>query len=255
MHALTETTKTAIVDLSFAEDPLFHFDEERHLYSYDGRPLDSVSRVRKELSVPFDAERIARFVARRRGVAPAVVLAEWEEKRSRASARGEVVHECVEKYLETGCMPAVPTDRLPPDDLWDVLRRLQEFQKWYERDMSDVQVVATELRMYSLTLGIAGTLDSLVLRGDALYVLDWKTNGKFRTDGDKSYNNLLGPFMHLPDNEHNSYSIQVAAYRIMLHEHGVRTAGGLIAHLPEDGPPRLYPALDLRAPLWDYLKG
>ena len=242
------------VDLSFTQDPLFTFNEERHLYHYDGKPLDSVSSIQRMLTVPFPRDRIAGYVARKRGITRKAVLAEWEEKRVRASARGNAVHSCVEKFLATGCMPSLPAGHgLPPDDAWDVRRRLQDFQGWHATHMHDVQVLGTEVRVYSLALGTAGTMDALVLRGGFVYVGDWKTNGAFTTDADRSYNNLLPPLAHLPDNHRNSYSIQVSLYRMMLHEHGIRTAGGFIVHLPEEGRPALYPALDLRRPLWEYL--
>jgi hypothetical protein len=253
---MQQYSSPADVDLSFTRDPLFTFDEKRHLYRYAGKILDSVSKVKRELSVPFDKKRIAGYVARREGRTVKAVLAEWEDKRDRASRRGDMVHACVERFLQTGEMPPLPAGHsLDADDEWDVKRRLQEFQEWHAANMTGLVIVGCEVQVYSLELGIAGTLDTLALREGYLYVGDWKTNGKFRTDGDgsKVYNNLLGPFRDLPDNEYNKFSLQVSLYRIILREHGIHTKGGFIVHLPEEGTPQVHKARDLRRPLWDYL--
>lgn len=245
------------VDLSFTEDPLFTFDEVRHLYRYDGRALDSAGSIMKGLCEPFDAQRIAGYVARRERKTKQQVLAEWEEKRDRAARRGEAIHHCIEHYLQHRVMPAfLPRHiELDQDDHWDVWRRLHGFGEWYKGNLGDMVVLGQEVRMYSLQLGIAGTADTLALRKGYLYVGDWKSNGKFRVpgDGERVHANLLPPLQYLSDIELHSYSIQVSLYRMMLHEHGISTAGGFIVHIPEEGPPALHRTLDLRRPLWDYL--
>jgi hypothetical protein len=246
------------ISLAFTQDPAFTFDERRHLYHYDGQPLDSVSTVRKALSVPFDKHRIAGYVARKRGVTKTTVLAEWEYKRDRASIRGTLVHDAIEAFLGSGVMPNVPEAHgLEPDELWDVVLRLQRFQNWATTNLRGLRVLGTEVRVYSLTLRMAGTLDTLCWRDGYLYVGDWKTNATFGTGtpGEKVYENLLPPLAHLPDVALTTYSAQVSLYRLMLAEHGVRTAGGFIVHVPEDGDPVLHPALDLRRELWEWRQG
>jgi hypothetical protein len=248
----------AAVDLSFSRDPRFTYEEGRHVYRYDGEILPSVSSVCKELAEVFDADRVAGFVARKRGTTKRAVLAEWAAKRDRAVARGNVVHAAVEAYLATGRMPTLPEGHgLPLDDAWDVRRRLLAFRQWATVHLAGVQVVATELRTYSLALGIAGTLDTLLLRAGYLYISDWKTNGAFRCGekGERVYGHLRPPLAHLPDIELTGYSIQNSLYRIILAEHGIQTAGGFIVHMPEEGPPRMHRALDLRRLLWGYLAG
>jgi ATP-dependent exoDNAse (exonuclease V) beta subunit len=245
------------IDLSFTRDPLFTFDKERHLYHYDGRNLRSAGSVMKELCEPFARDRIARYTAKRRGVTVRQVLAEWEDKRDRAARRGEAIHWCIEQYLQTGLLPAfLPKHvQLDQDDHWDVWRRLQGFDEWYKHNLDGSYVLGQEVRMYSLTLGIAGTTDTLMLRNGYVYVGDWKSNGKFRVpgDGERVHSRMLPPLEHLSQIELHTYSVQVSLYRMMLHEHGVRTAGGFIVHIPEEGPPALHHTLDLRRPLWDYL--
>lgn len=219
-------------------DPLFRFEEERHLYWYGDRPLVSATTWLKKFKEPFDAEGIAARVANKRKVSPEVVRAEWDAAREEGSRLGNLVHDAIEATVR-GEIPVLEDP--------EAQARYQQFRKLMDNRLAGATFPACELRMFSLRYGIAGTLDMLVkLPTGKLYIGDWKTNKKFRMGLD-GYSRLLNPFDHLMDNEANSYAIQVALYRIMLEEHGLKTDGSFIGYLgPRAKEAMIYFPPDLR---------
>ena len=75
------------------------FNEEKHLYSVNGSPLNtSVSGRIKQYYTPFNAQEIAENKSKRTGVPAEDYLKEWKEINSEAITRGNRVHIFGEKY-------------------------------------------------------------------------------------------------------------------------------------------------------------
>lgn len=120
----------------------FHFDEEHHWYTFDGKPLVSVTRVLKPL---YDFS----FV-------PPDILA-------RAAAYGTALHKACELSL---------SDDLDEDSLDENLKRpLEAFQRWAETELNGESYVC-EKRMYHPRLKYAGTADIII---DGQAVIDIKS--------------------------------------------------------------------------------
>lgn len=219
-------------------DPLFRFEEERHLYWYGDRKLVGASSWLKKFKPPFDAEGIAAKVAKKRKVTPEAIRAEWDAARDEGSRLGNLVHDAIEATLR---------GEIPHLEDPEAQSRYYLFRRLLDTRLAGATFPACELRVFSLRYGIAGTLDTLVkLVNGKLYVGDWKSNKRFRI-GQEGYGPLLHPFDHLIENEGNSYAIQVALYRIMLEEHGLKTDGAFIGYLgPKAKEAMIYFPPDLR---------
>ena len=75
------------------------FNEEKHLYSVNGSPLNtSVSGRIKQYYTPFNAQEIAENKSKRTGVSAEDYLKEWKEINLEAITRGSRVHLFGEKY-------------------------------------------------------------------------------------------------------------------------------------------------------------
>ena len=235
--------------------PGLHFEEARHRYTHQptGRVLTSVTTFLKRFSEPFNADaQAARMEAQGKGVATEL-LAQWKRKADASRTLGTAVHAFIEHWwLAHGdaAMRAQLVGELTPKSP----TAYRAFLDIYEQRLHALRPVGIEARIYDLEMGLAGTVDALLTdpSGD-LWVLDWKTNGKFRTTTADTYGRrLLPPFDDLPHNELAEYSIQLSTYRLMLERAGIPTVGAVLAHLPPDGPAQLYPAYDLRERLADY---
>jgi hypothetical protein len=112
--------------------------------------------------------------------------------------------------------------------------------------------VAQELRVFHEPTGLCGTLDFLSwhVPTQQLYVLDWKNNKAINCDGDTIWRMMWGTFQDLVDHEHNTYSLQISLYRILLEEAGLPTGGEAIVHLPPGrAAAQVYKVIDYRSRL------
>lgn len=127
------------------------FDARTHTYNSRGRALSSVSSVVKRFSEPFDADKIAGFVARKRGISKEEVLAEWEAKKNAACNRGNAAHYFGENY-KTGNAGIIK-----PITGYD-----QAIIAFWDSIPDHIEPLLFELQMFSDTFGIAGTSDIIL---------------------------------------------------------------------------------------------
>ena len=224
------------------DDSLFEFNEKYHYYKYNGVKYRSVTNVIKEFSSVFDGE----YWSRKKAVdrihetndieteenvlkVKAEIQKEWDDKRDRSCEMGTLVH----LYLEEKFSPDLT---ITPCDDEEVLFRIEKFETLIEPRLKDFKSVAQELRMFSHTLKISGTIDGLFFRytknGVKLYILDYKTNADLKTDSDRNYNKLNPPFNNFWENELNKYSIQLNLYSLILAEYGIKVDECVLIYLP-----------------------
>jgi len=221
--------------------PGFRFDADKHRYTLDGEYLPSATGVIKRWKKPFDRDGIAARMAIKEGREAADIIKEWELKGKKATDLGTEVHTLIENYW-AGRKP----DSFMSDE---AKKRFAAFLDFRKKKLPNLFVVDQEVRIFSRKYKCAGTLDFLGLnrRDGRLYLFDWKTNSKFRTDDERAFDRLLPPFDELDDNELNNYSLQISLYRLILREEaGIDVPGGMILHLPAGGAnPQMYQAKDL----------
>lgn len=230
------------------------FNSRYHRYWYDGRELTSVSKTLGRIKPPFDAPTIAARVADREGRTVEAVLAEWDRKRQSGLSRGTQVHQYIERVLHGEF--SVRSD--PVLDLNETLPEIGAFDQFWRRLQGAIapQVEQIEWVVGDAALGVAGTLDALLLDTNqgTLHLFDWKTGSKFRTDN--PWQTLLPPFDDLDDCELINYSLQVSLYRLMIERNtDLELESGYIVHLAEDGSYQTFEALDLGEPLLAWLGG
>lgn len=246
---MIEQTKAKM--LAIQQDPLFTFDEESHSYHYGWERCEgATSWIAQNFQYPFDEDFYSKKVAAREGKTQEEVLAEWKDKADTSKHLGHTVHSFIENWLQNPDHPI-------PSGFPKATVMCMRFATWYAAKMKPKRLNLVEEIQLNLCpeIPLAGTADdpfwSKRLKG--VVVNDWKTNEKFTTDQDYSYNMLKYPFHEYKDNKLNFYSIQISLYRLMLEYHGIPTVGGTITHIPHDGDPVIYAAHDFRPKLQKYL--
>lgn len=222
------------------------FNSEEHIYKHRDRKLSSVSSVIKEFTEPFDADRIAGYVAKSRGISKAEVLQEWEDKKNAACNKGNRVHDFGENYgyslIDRDILSSTPSDLYEKAVLafWDSIP-------------DHIEPFMFELKMFSVELGIAGTADIILYntRTGKFIIADYKTN----IDLFKNYKGktLLSPMNNLLDNPYNKYQIQLSLYQHLFEQCGFEVEGRKIIWLKPDGTFDMYNTDDLRKPILKYL--
>ena len=200
------------------------FNPDTHTYNSRGRALSSVSSVVKRFSEPFDADKIAGFVARKRGITKEEVLAEWEAKKNFSCDQGTAVHLFGETYTE---------GFVKPNEFRNGFE--EAIVKFWDSIPDYIQPFLFELQMYSETLGIAGTADIILyntLTGKFI-IADYKTNEDlFKNFKGKK---LLNPFNDLLDNPYNKYQLQLSMYQLLFEQIGFEVESRRIVWLKPDG--------------------
>lgn len=241
--------------LKYFDDPNFRYDHASHSYVYvsssTGKPIqifEPVSGFISQFKIPFDSERISKYVAKKQGRTQQEVLDEWKATAKEGTDLGSSMHEWIEEFYK-GSDPGMPSDNEK------LMQRITSFKKLYESRLHKIIPVKQEFKVFSRKWGIAGTLDGLFGMNSLFYVGDWKSNKKFTDDttSDGKRQKLLPPFDDLWDNSLSGYSLQVSTYRLILEEEaGFETAGGFLVWIgPKEA--KMYKAYDLRDRLRSYL--
>ena len=234
-------------ELEVFNDSDFVFDPRSHRYTYGGQKYTSVTTFLKNFSQPFDQEYWSNKKAEELGVDKDQILKEWSEKNSRANFIGSQTHLWIENYYNR-VYQEIPTDL-------DVVDRINKFNRVYATHLYKLTPIKFELRIFSKKYPIAGTIDSLFLYKNSLFIIDYKTNGDFKHDDHPkgTYSKLLPPFDEYWDNHHNQYSIQISLYSLILREWGFNIKGGYLLHIGPDSDPKMYKSHDFVSLLEDYM--
>jgi hypothetical protein len=244
--------------IAIFRDPNFIFEEEAHVYTYNGTKYDSVTTFIKNFKEPFDKEYWSKRKAKELGVDPSTILNEWEGKANTANVLGTDVHKWIEDFWSGDVRELNPEKEDPI-----LIERVGKFMEIYEKRLKNLIPLQPELRIFSKKWRLAGTIDQPFLVWEPklqkyLFILgDWKTNKEFKTDEHPKgrYKKLKHPFSNLYENNLNEYSIQISLYRLILEEElGVETHSGFLCHIGPDGPAKIYPTKDLRSVLKVYLE-
>lgn len=245
--------------LKYFDDPLFTFEEEEHVYTYEEIKFDSVTTFIKVFKKEFESEYWAKRKAKERGISESEILAEWKLKGDVANVLGTAVHEWIENFWLSWGTGNIPDHYSSPND--EVKKRCMKFLEVYSQKLNRFVPLKPELKLFSKKWRLAGTVDQPLLFWDEklqkvlLVIGDWKTNKEFKDDNHPKgrYQKLFRPFSNLYANSHNEYSIQISLYRLILEEIGIETHSGFLCHIGPEGPAKLYPVKDLREPLKIYL--
>ena len=196
------------------------FDAQKHSYEVRGKPLTSVSKTIHKYVEKVDFDKIAGFVAKKRGITKAEVLAEWEAKKIASCQQGTLVHTFGENY--NGMQK--PTNGFE-----------EAIVKFWDNIPDYIEPFLFELQMFSETLGIAGTSDIILFnrKTGKFIIADYKTN----EDLFKNYKGktLLEPFNNLLDSPYNKYQLQLSMYQLLFEQCGVEVESRRIVWLKPNG--------------------
>lgn len=233
---------------------LIEFDRESHSYAYQGQRLQGVTSVVYKLKLPFDPDgSIVAKSAAKAGFTVEQMKQVWEGNRKASMDRGSRVHSEIAKFLDPPAVEVAQADD-PYLALNQNLPEMKVFKSlWSDMLSSGNMAFNVEWVVGDVELGLAGTCDALIHNIQTGYhLMDWKTGSKFETGN--RFQKLLSPFDDLDDCEFNIYSIQLAAYRLMIERNAGKQLGdSYIVHLREDGH-QFHKALDLRKRVEAWLK-
>jgi hypothetical protein len=202
------------------------FLEESHSYLIDGIPTNSpsVTQLIKKFKKEFDAEKAATRVARRRGITPEQILAEWKLNNSYSTTIGSLLHKFIENFYHnerTELSALLPSlEKSQKQKIIENLPALvSHFKNFYE-DHKHLKCIKSELIVGDLEdTKICGTSDLLVhnQKTGELEILDFKTNKKMSKNN--SYGKLLYPFDDMYEGQINEYTIQLNVYQYFIEKY------------------------------------
>lgn len=208
-----------------------YFDEKTHRYFHGDLELTSVTRFIRGFFPEFDKVNVALTYAKKHGKSVNEVLAAWDAKGEYASDLGHTIHAYAQALVLGSTPPKVKDEWIP--FCASVDKALAKMTQKFE-------FIEPEKLVFSVELGLAGTIDLLVRdkeNGDVV-IIDWKTNEK--VEFVSKWGSALKPIGHLDDANGNEYRLQVNTYRkILLHENYYLDASNFrmaLIHLKPDGP-------------------
>lgn len=207
-------------------DDLLCFDELEHLYTCNGKQLESVTTVVENCFKKFDADYWAERKASQLGITPEELKAEWEAKAQQARDLGTMMHDKIEKYYL-----GIESES---DETFDMFLQFAAEHK--------LSPYRTEWRIYYEEYGIAGTLDFLEYSDGKFTIYDWKRSTKLVYNGvvekeSRFRQFAFPPIGHISDSTFYHYALQVSFYQYILEKkYGiVVSAGRLAVFHPENG--------------------
>jgi len=156
---------------------------------------------------PFEKEKIAYRVAKKRGQSVEEIIAEWDKKGKDASEYGTKLHEYAESILKGLPLRRARTP-LQKENFPLVKELIDQILKEYN-------VIGIEKIVFSSELKIAGTIDVLLEHKETgdIVIGDWKSNEKIKKTG---YNQANPPIFYLSDSHIDKYSLQLSLYEYIL---------------------------------------
>lgn len=187
------------------------FEEKSHSYYIDdpnGRiDFTSVTTFINKFFPKFDAEKIAPFVAKKRGISAAEVLSEWNQKGLQACTFGTRVHECCEDIINGRELRNSPENEQEKIAFLNAVIAAKTIQKKFN-------IISAEKTIFDEKLKLSGTIDLLATpkqKDNVFYIIDWKTNKEIRSES-KYKKFAFEPISDLPDCEMSHYGLQLTTY-------------------------------------------
>lgn len=201
--------------------PELQFKEKEHQYLHlpTERVLTSVTTVIHNYQETFDSDgSILKRKAFERGISEAELQAEWTKKGDDAKTYGTSVHASLEYFIDH--------NKVKKDDPNGAI------VEYFQKNFSFGGELFSEVRLYNLYYGIAGTADLLELMSDgAVNIYDFKTNAKINEfpfkNKDGTQKKLLGPLSCFSETTKNIYQMQLSTYAYMIQERFKRKIGTL----------------------------
>jgi hypothetical protein len=191
-------------------NPDIDLDEPTHTYSLLSDPdqkFISCTTLLKGYFEDFDGHAIATNLIenhpRYKGRTVEDLLDEW----SQVGKDGTAIHKELEDYILTNGAKDVRTVKAGHGKNW--IKHILKDPKF---------VIYPEVILFIKELGIAGTIDLLIINTETnvVYIADWKTNKKISMRGYGGKKGIHPISEHLDDSKFSHYSLQLSLYRWIL---------------------------------------
>jgi hypothetical protein len=221
------------------------FDEAKHIYYWYGHRINkSVSAKVEEHVDKFNADKVIgrngetliQLSARKQSRIQGKEITEHELRHTWQTAAkdgceiGTETHDYLEYYNGTK-IANTPQKKAGVKFLRHILTETFINDKGVEERR--YEIIARELRMYSVRWKFAGTADLILAdkKFRTIVIVDYKTN----KDLFKTFKSLKSPFDYLECNPFNKYQLQLSYYHIIFEEMvGLKVSNRILAHLKAD---------------------
>lgn len=235
-------------DLFAGDIQLNEEDHTYHVKEYPHLKWTSATNFIGEYFEPFNTEKIAGELAdssnRKYGhMSKEEVLQQWED----FANTGTAIHKEVENWVKEVIMGDKEEIPIQYD-------KTQHGVDWLNENIESYFKLYPEVKIYSLPLQLAGTIDLLIYnpKVDKWVMIDWKTNTKIRTSSYKNKKGLKNATKYLDSCNYNKYQLQMSLYQwILKEEYGVDVLKRGLIHL-RPKKTRYYP-LGVKEYWTDYL--
>lgn len=190
------------------------FNEEAHLYHYDGQLCTSVTSVIGRYKEPFDTEKIATTYAVKRGLSVFDVIADWEEKKIASCNKGSHVHKYAE--LKFACKKY----EVDSEEMSEILHKcFGLIDSFYNDSKGKLIPIRSELVIGDKERRLCGMIDQLFynVKANEFQIWDYKTNKEIKLKNDYK-KRMLNELWHLDECEFNTYSLQLGLYKKIIEE-------------------------------------
>jgi len=190
------------------------FNEEAHLYHYDGELCTSVTSVISRYKEIFDTQKIATAYAVKRGLSVFDVIADWEEKKIASCDKGTHVHKYAE--LKFACKKY----EVDSTEMSEILHKcFKIIDSFYNDSKGKLIPVRAEMIVGDKARRLCGMIDKLFynVRADELQIWDYKTNKEIKMYNQYK-NKMINGLEHLHECEFNTYSLQLGLYKKIIEQ-------------------------------------
>lgn len=218
----------------FKNQSLIQLDEATHTYKIKNAEhlrFLSVTTFIHEFFPKFESEKIAGQLsssnsAKYGGQSQEEILQKWND----IAKEGTRTHAEIEAWIrarEAG---------LPEPDMSGYSAKAKYGIAWLKENIEPNWKLFPEVRIFSVNLQLAGTIDLLVWNPDLnqYLICDWKTNSQIAQTAYKGRRGIHDATKFLDDCNFSHYSLQMSLYRYLLEtEYGIKINGQILLHLKE----------------------
>lgn len=218
----------------------------------------SVTKFISKFKHPFDAENVAKKVAKNKkskwyGMNPEDIKQIWSTETDRALELGNWYHD--QRELDIVACENISREGIN----LQVFKPILEGSKKIAPEQRLVQGIYPEHLVYLKSVGLCGQSDRVEIIGDKVNIIDYKTNKEIKKESYKDYKGtskkMLDPLSHLDDCNFYHYALQLSMYMFFIIRHNPNLKPGklLIQHIvfESDGVDEYGNPIYSRSPIGD----
>jgi ATP-dependent exoDNAse (exonuclease V) beta subunit len=224
------------------------FIKKTHTYTFGDKTLISVTKFISQFFKEFNEKEMAKLMAiisRKKGI-KGQGIRYWKKHWKEMSQHGTRVHLALEDFINSGQTP-----KQEQDDLQKTIAGVSYIVQT-RKELGRVYEYRPEVKIFDENLGIAGTIDLMIVKGKEIHLVDWKTNKKIEQQGYKG-TRAKPPLNHLQDCNYIKYSLQLNMYRHLLELQGFDVKSMSLIHLLPDGTYKKYSISSMKKEVEDLL--